>query len=164
MSNPNDQDVDGLAPTAGTHPTTLNLREKATWTRQEAFLLAYSECGSIRKAAPAAGIDRTTVWWWQGRDTLGFHDRFRAAHHQFREMLQDLAIERVQQPGLSPLLLITLLNAHWLGKYRPNVQPTDDTARQVLSELRKAARRDRDGVPKVIDESGQVVEGSETNR
>ena len=124
----------------------LTLGEKETWNRQEGFLAAYSECGSIRKAAPAAEVPRVTVMWWNRTDYLGFKARFEVAQHQFREMLQDMAVARVQaqKPNDNPVLLIALLNAHWPDKYRPNQQESDDTAKEVLaklSEMQRARRR-----------------------
>jgi len=49
-----------------------------------------------------------------------------------------LAVNRVkdQGPKDNPILLITLLNAHWADKYRPQTVAVDDTAKEVLSELR----------------------------
>ena len=44
------------------------------------------------------------------------------------------------------------MNAHWPDKNRPNVQPTNDAAIQVLSEIRIAVRLERDSQePKVIE-------------
>ena len=126
-------------------PSTLGHRQKQTWGRQEAFLAAYAECGSIRKAAPAAGTNRDTVRLWQKGDVLQFRQRLENAQHQFREMLQDMAIQRVQDQGATanPLLLITLLNAHWPEKYLPAVAPAGDAAKDVMKEWREHTRKVR---------------------
>ena len=63
------------------------------WDRQEVFVEAYAHCGSIRKAAPAAGINRLTARLWTRGDMLGFAQRFEDARLAFREELQDLAVK-----------------------------------------------------------------------
>ena len=136
----------------GVNLSTLGLKERQTWDRQETFLAAYADAGSIRKAAPAAQISREAVRVWQRDDVLGFKQRLEHSQHSFREMLQDKAIELVKdlKPGNSPLLLIALLNAHWPDKYRPNVVPTDDTAKDLLARLRhgrKAPETDAEASP-----------------
>jgi hypothetical protein len=153
----------------GVDLSTLGLKERQTWDRQETFLAAYADAGSIRKAAPAAQISREAVRVWQRDDILKFKDRLEHAQHSFREMLQDKAIELVKElkPGNSPLLLIALLNAHWPDKYRPNVVPTDDTAKDLLAQLRRGGRRkDQDSevpvdsnTPGVVSEAEDVVHG-----
>jgi len=107
--------------------------------RQDTFLLLYAEVGSIRAASAELGINRRTPLRWVEGDVQGFKERFADAKHNFREMLQDLAVSRVkdQGPRDNPVLLITLLNAHWSEKYRPQTTVVDDTAKEVLSEMRK---------------------------
>ena len=68
----------------------LSMRQQQTWDRQEAFLAAYAECGSERRAAPASGINRYTARLWRKSDALGFNQRSEDAKLDFREALQDL--------------------------------------------------------------------------
>ena len=91
-----------------------------TLSRQKTFLAVYRETGSVRKSCDAMELKRPTVDSWIHRDLYGFKDQFRQALEDFREYLQDLAIGRVQdqKPNDNPVLLITLLNAHWPEKYR----------------------------------------------
>jgi hypothetical protein len=126
----------------GLNLSTLVLKERQTWDRQETFLAAYADAGSIRKAAPAAQISREAVRVWQRDDVLKFKDRLEHAQHSFREMLQDKAVELVKElkPGNSPLILIAMLNANWPDKYRPNVVATDDTAKDLLARLRRGRK------------------------
>ena len=106
--------------------------------RQDFFMTLYSELGSIRAAAREMGINRKTVNRWIKGDVQGFKERFEESKHNFREMLQDLAVNRVKEQGPkdNPVLLIALLNAHWGEKYRPQAANVDDTAKEVLSEMR----------------------------
>ena len=122
----------------GIEYTALSLQEKETLARQQAFLAAYAEAGSIRKAAPAAGITREGVQYWRRHNTLNFEPRMEAAVHEFREHLQDMAIQRITNPvgnRGSDLLLIAMLNAHWPERYRNNVVVVDDRAKEVLEKL-----------------------------
>jgi len=106
--------------------------------RQDFFMTLYAELGSIRAAVKEMGLNRRTVNRWMKDDVQGFKERFEEAKYNFREMLQDLAVNRVKEQGAkdNPILLITLLNAHWADKYRPQTVAVDDTAKEVLSELR----------------------------
>ena len=106
--------------------------------RQDFFMTLYAELGSIRAAFKEMGLNRRTVNRWMKDDVQVLKKRFEEAKHNFREMLQDLAVNRVKEQGAkdNPILLITLLNAHWADKYRPQTVAVDDTAKEVLSELR----------------------------
>ena len=46
----------------------------------------------------------------------------------------------MQDAKANPVLLITLLNANLPNKYRPTVVMNDDTAKDVLSQLRTIAK------------------------
>ena len=107
--------------------------------RQSTFLMAYAVAGSIRAAAESIGIIRDTVYTWVREDKNDFRAKFTAVKEDFREYLQDMAMDRVkaQKPGDNPVLLITLLNAHWPEKYRPNTIVTDGTAKEVMAEWKQ---------------------------
>ena len=123
--------------------------------RQDFFMTLYAELGSIRAAVKEMGLNRRTVNRWIKGDVQGFKERFEEAKHNFREMLQDLAVNRVKEQGSkdNPILLITLLNAHWGEKYRPQTVAVDATAKEVLSEL-----RDRFKVIKKVEETEETTE------
>ena len=123
--------------------------------RQDFFMTLYAELGSIRAAAKEMGINRKTVNRWIKGDVQGFKERFEESKYDFREMLQDLAVNRVkeQSPKDNPVLLIALLNAHWAEKYRPQVTSVDDTAKEVLGEM-----RDRFKAMKKVDDSEETSE------
>ena len=121
--------------------------------RQDLFLSLYSELGSIRAAAKEMNISRRTPTRWIKDDIQGFKERFEEAKFNFREMLQDIAVNRVKEQGSkdNPVLLIALLNAHWAEKYRPQTTSVDDTAKEVLSDL-----RDRFKVIKKVEETEET--------
>ncbi len=81
------------------------------------FLGAYAECGTIRKACRVVGVDRKTVYNWMRGDVEGSKELFELANHSYRESLEDMARERLENPQGnrgSDVLLISQLNARWL--------------------------------------------------
>ena len=121
-----------------TYLANLDYGQKVSVARQDAFLKAYTDVGSIRSAAPGAGITRQTVHNWIKDDQYHFRSRFEQAILQFREQLQDLAIGRVkeQKPNDNPVLLIAMLNAHWPEKYRRDtVVVANDASKQLVANL-----------------------------
>ena len=70
---------------------------KKTKARQDKFLAAYGEAGTIRGACTLSEITRSTVADWRQRDVQNFKVRFETSNELFRESLQDLAFERVWQ-------------------------------------------------------------------
>ena len=79
------------------------------------------------------------------RDRFGFRRAKTRALDEFGDLLEDLALELVKGLSVtnSPLLLITLLNANKPDKYRPGVVVVDDTAKDLLAELRKQGKESR---------------------
>jgi hypothetical protein len=118
---------------------------KRTKANQDAFLATYTLTGSIRSACRAVGVSRGTHHVWVSKDTNGFKTRYAEAQEEFREALQDMAVERVknQKPGDNPVLLITLLNAHWPEKYRRTGYLADNSAKEIMGEWKKWAKENR---------------------
>ena len=104
---------------------------KKTKANQNAFLAAYIVAGAIKASAEAVRVGRHTVSKWVQNDTYGFRARFHEAQDDFRESLQDMAVDRIRQqkPGDNPVLLITLLNAHWPEKYKRSGFVADNSAK-----------------------------------
>ena len=110
--------------------------------RQNFFLRAFAEHGTIRKTAMVTDIGRRTVTRWISEDKLGFREKFEEAKAEFADTLEDMAFERAknQDENANPVLLITLLNAHKPEKYRPQSSPSDDYAKVKLMEMRNSFR------------------------
>lgn len=111
--------------------------DQATLTRQNAFLAAYPDFGTISHACQAVGIDRESVRWWRRNDILGFADRFTAAQEAYGDYLENLAHQRVTTPGArtgSDILLIAMLNANRPDKWRrdPNPAPQRVQVTQII--------------------------------
>ena len=64
----------------------------------------------------------------------------------FREHLETVAMDRIADPQGnrgSDVLLLGMLNAAWPDKYRPRGEPVDDTALDILKELRTIRQQRR---------------------
>ena len=120
----------------------LSPSQKRSWRNQDKFLSCYSETRSKTTSCSYAGVQYRTVMKWQKENYFGFMERLEEADFQFCESLEQLALERVkmQDAKSNPILLITLLNANLPMKYRPTVVMNDDTAKDVLRELRTLSK------------------------
>ncbi len=134
----------------------LSLGKRKTYRKQSKFLRCYSETRSKSVSASYAGISLSSVSNWIRDNYLEFDERFEEADLAFCEGLEQLALERVrlQDAKSNPVLLIALLNANLPTKYKQSSVPVDETAKGILSELRKLAK----GTPVV--ESKKVEEKS----
>ena len=64
----------------------------------------------------------------------GFRHRFEHAKHEFREDLESIMFNRLEDPKCHPVLLIFALKAHWPDKYRDVALDTDDEAHSKLEQ------------------------------
>jgi hypothetical protein len=116
----------------------------ATKGRQDRFLEKYTELGRINHSAAATGIHVDTHGDWVRENVGGYRKRWEAAQQAWREALEKRALARIDDPQGnrgSDVLLLAMLNAAWPDKYRPGVIVADDTAKDLLAELRKRGRR-----------------------
>ena len=110
--------------------------------RKALFISAYEEWGTVRKACELTGINRRTYQNWHSGDNE-FANEMVHAKRTFGETLEDIALDRVKNPDKgkgSDLLLLGMLNANMSEKYRPNMAMNEDSAREVITELRKISR------------------------
>jgi hypothetical protein len=117
-------------------------RSEDTRKRKEKFLNAYEENGTIRSACMIVGIARNTYTDWVVHDFV-FSKEMDRRRQAFGEKLEEIALDRVQNPGQgkgSDILLLGLLNANLPSKYRPQFAMTEDTAKDLIIEWRKAAK------------------------
>jgi hypothetical protein len=125
--------------------------------RRRNFLLAFEEHGTISAACRALGIDRSSVIRWQADPE--FAEKLHVARVAFAEMLEGIALERVRNPDKnrgSDVLLLGLLNANLPSKYRPQFAMSEDSARDLIIEWRKAAKEVKREEPK--EEGGSLPE------
>jgi len=124
--------------------------------RKKVFLAAYEEFGTIKKACELAGIVRESYSNWH-REDIEFVKQLDLVRRAFAESLEELALERVRNPDKnrgSDLLLIGLLNANMPHKYRPQTAMSEDSAKELIVEWRRAARE----VKKDVEIDGGVEE------
>ena len=117
-------------------------RKEGLVKRKEVFLAAYEEWGTTRAACRAAGISRSSYDRWHRLDDK-FVKELDLVKLAFAESLEELALERVRNPDKnrgSDILLIGLLNANMPSKYRPQFAMSEDSAKELIVEWRKASR------------------------
>lgn len=134
--------------------------QKETLVRQRAFLAAYATCGTVTAASDTAGIHQFTVRRWRAGDVFGFRDRMEKAHEAYGDHLEDEMHRRIFDPEGnrgSDILLIFDLKAAKPDKYRENVQPTDDHAKQVWDKLMEMVRGSAPHAP----ETETLAQGAE---
>lgn len=126
--------------------------------RRKRFLLAFEECGTISAACRMTGIARSGVKAWAAQDPE-FAEELHAARLAFAEMLEGIALDRVRNPDKnrgSDVLLLGLLNANLPTKYRPQFAMSEDSAKDLIIEWRKAAQEVKKEEPR--EEGGSLPE------
>ena len=123
---------------AGKSQTTALDRE----ARKRVLIATLEEYGTIRKACEVSGVPRKTYDVWN-RDDPEFSVSADLARRSFAESLEELALERVKNPEKgkgSDVLLLGLLNANMPHKFRPQLALNEDSAKELITEWRKAAK------------------------
>ena len=113
---------------------------EAVKARQQAFLDAYDEYGTVKHACKAIRIDRSTVNVWRKNDVNGFGSKFDDAKEDFAEEIEKTVFQRAMEPDCPPVIQIFVLNGLKPDKYRPQTHITDETAKDVMSEMKKKFR------------------------
>jgi len=117
-------------------------RKEDSQRRKGIFLEAFEEWGTIKKGCEAAGVHRETYSWWHSTDP-DFSKKVDLMRQSFAESLEALALDRVKNPDKnrgSDVLLLGLLNANMPAKYRPSVAMDQDSAKELITEWRKASQ------------------------
>ena len=136
----------------------LSLGKRKTYRKQSKFLRCYSETRSKSVSALYAGISLSSVSNWIRDNYLEFEERYEEADLAFCEGLEQLALERVrlQDAKSNPVLLIALLNANLPTKYKQSSVPVDETAKGILSEIRKLAKETPVVESKKVEEKSAI--------
>ena len=119
-----------------------NQRKEDMAKRKKKFLESFEVCGTLRGACSITQIHRMTYRRWMVEDAE-FAQEFENRRVAFAESLEELALDRVRNPDKnrgSDLLLIGLLNANMPAQYRPQVAISEDSAKELIIEWRKASR------------------------
>ena len=125
---------------------------------KQLLLQAVEQWGGNTKAMKAASISRDTYFRWI-RDDPSFVEDLEHAKKAFGENMLAEAIDRVRNPDKnrgSDVLLISLLNAYLPAIFKPQTIVGEDSARELISEWRQAARREignQEALPENIEET-----------
>ena len=122
----------------GEASTRLMLANKAK------LIKAVEEFGGNMKAIKAAGISARTYRLWMKNDP-DFKEDLEQAKIAFGESMLEEAIDRIKNPEKgkgSDVLLIAILNAYMSHVFKPTTVVGEDTAKELITEWRKAARSD----------------------
>ena len=111
--------------------------------KQQAFLIAMRELGTIRKAAETAHVGRSTVQRWREENVNGFRAAFLEAEDHFVDGLVDhvYTLLKDMKVGHNPTLMIFMLKALRPNTYRELTQVQDDHARDLLRKLEALTAR-----------------------
>lgn len=136
----------------------LSLGKRKTYRKQSKFLKCYSETRSKSVSATYAGVSQSSISNWIRDNYLEFEERYEEADLAFCEGLEQLALERVrlQDAKSNPVLLIALLNANLPNKYKQSSAPVDETAKGILSEIRKLAKETPVVESKKVEEKSAI--------
>ena len=108
------------------------------------LIKAVEEFGGNMKAIRAAEISQRTYNRWL-KDDPEFKENLEKAKTAFGESMLEIAIDRIKNPDKGKggdILLISLLNAYMSHVFRPTTVVGEDTAKELITEWRKAARAD----------------------
>ena len=125
------------------HPEN-NGRAEMMRQNKKVLLAAVEQYGGNTKAMKAAGISKQTYYNYIKNDPE-FKENLEHAKLAFGESMLELAIDRVKNPDKgkgSDVLLISLLNAYMSHVFKPTTVVGEDTAKELITEWRKAARSD----------------------
>ena len=110
--------------------------------RKATFLAAFEEWGTVRRGCEIAGVSREAYGRWHKTDP-DFAKSVDLMKQSFAESLEVIALDRVKNPDKnrgSDVLLLGLLNANMPAKYRPSVAMDQDSAKELITEWRKASQ------------------------
>ena len=130
--------------------------------RQNAFLEGFSRFGTVTKASEAAGVSQAIPYMWNRDDKFGFTERWKEARQKFRDRLEQIALDRVEDPQGnrgSDILLMGMLNANWPEKWNRNLQVTHEVPSEVLKSLQALQKQAEEIKAELPAPEGKVVEG-----
>ena len=128
------------------------------WQRQEVLLERYSKRGNVTAGCLAAGISYRTHTRWLEGNIYSYRERFRLAHRQYVDGLEEMVQDRLDSPSGnrgSDVLLIARLNKEDPDAWRGNTVKID-LPDQLLAYMQKRQAEDAKALP-VGDES-RVIE------
>ena len=128
------------------------------------FLKEYAKSKTVSSAVTKLKISRDTVYDWFKQDPE-FKQEFDDAKLAVGEGLESKAfqlIDNMVEKGDygSPVLLITMLNAHLPERYK-QTDTTNDSSKQLISEFRKMAK-DKKAKSKAVEQAEDIINDSDS--
>jgi len=105
--------------------------------------------GNVSRASEATGIHRATHYAWLKDDVAGYRARFEDTQQQWRECLETLVFEGLENPQGnrgSDVLAIFVLKKAWPAKYDDKPPVVNIDARSIsagLAQIGRAMREQR---------------------
>ena len=122
-----------------------NGRSEMMRKNKQVLLAAVEQYGGNTRAMKAAGISKQQTYYSYIRNDPDFKEDLEQAKITFGESMLEIAIDRVKNPDKGKggdILLISLLNAYMSHVFKPTTVVGEDTAKELITEWRKAARSD----------------------
>ena len=116
-----------------------------TVERKRLFLKGIANTGTIIRGCEYAGISRETARLWM-KDP-DFAEQVSESRMEVGEQLEETALSLVRDPATavrSQVLLMFLLNGNMPQKYRPDAVMQEDTAKDLMKELRETMKNAKD--------------------
>ena len=116
-----------------------------TVERKRLFLKGIANTGTIIRGCEYAGISRETARLWM-KDP-DFAEQVSESRMEVGEQLEETALSLVRDPATavrSQVLLMFLLNGNMPQKYRPAAVMQEDTAKDLMKELRETMKNAKD--------------------
>ena len=116
-----------------------------TVERKRLFLKGIANTGTIMRGCEYAGISRETARLWM-KDP-DFAEQVSESRMEVGEQLEETALSLVRDPATavrSQVLLMFLLNGNMPQKYRPAAVMQEDTAKDLMKELRETMKNAKD--------------------
>ena len=137
-------------------------KPEETKAKQDAFLTAYGELGTITYACKAVGISRSTYYNWLENNLYNFKEKQAVAHEIFGESIRNIALERIklQGPKDNPVLLMAFLNAFAPQYFKRDSSTANDAAKELMVELKKLRSMQQE----LRDDKKEVIEEDDSKK
>ena len=143
----------------------LDYRQRQTYQRQEVFLEAYVQYGTLLKAAEIANCHYDCAYQWRKKGAFRWNERWQRAVDRRREHAErKYVLDRLDNPHGNygtDVLAIAYMNRidpeHWTR----NVQVTHEVGREVMATLAKIQQQQGQAqLPGVGTDKPWLVEGN----
>ena len=142
----------------------LDYRQRQTYQRQEVFLEAYVQYGTLLKAAEIANCHYDCAYQWRKRDAFHWIERWQQAVERRREHAErKYVLDRLDNPHGNygtDVLAIAYMNRIDPDHWRRDIQVTHEVGREVMATLQKIQEQQQPAqLPSSDADTPWLVEG-----